>query len=326
MLAKNFKKYFLNEDSLVASYEWIRDLFRDTPEGLSTSEEEIFIDLTSSEKLKGNLVEARQDEDFSCAYGSKYAVSGLVLHSLRNSALEIKCINCSQLHSADSKLCPKWKTEKQIPEIKTNENISYFEARKLIVPQLTQTYAQAIKPSTISTTTQTDPNITNIFCPPLQCLKPYLLQIRCLVPRFQCLPSPRLIFIYSSAIIPTAIIPTIQKTKTCSLTTPNKFNALSTETLPESVPTTCNSEHSDAPKIPQWVKRTSRNRRKRPKVQKPEIEIKMAPHRPKRSALTEYATDEKDMITYDVEEQELEKYPTDKFTIKEGPTNFPKGY
>ncbi|GFU76468.1 zinc finger BED domain-containing protein 5 [Trichonephila clavipes] len=55
MLAKNFKKYFLDEDSLVASYEWIRDLFQDTPEELSTSEEEIFIDFTSSEKLKGNF-------------------------------------------------------------------------------------------------------------------------------------------------------------------------------------------------------------------------------------------------------------------------------
>ncbi|GFV28135.1 kinesin-like protein [Trichonephila clavipes] len=56
MLAKNFKKYFLDEDSLVASYEWIRDLFQDTPEGLSTSEEEIFIDFAPSEKLKGNFV------------------------------------------------------------------------------------------------------------------------------------------------------------------------------------------------------------------------------------------------------------------------------
>ncbi|GFW23409.1 uncharacterized protein TNCV_3805071 [Trichonephila clavipes] len=52
MLAKNFKKNFLDEDSLVASYERIRDLFQDTPEGLSTSEEEIFIDFTSSEKIK----------------------------------------------------------------------------------------------------------------------------------------------------------------------------------------------------------------------------------------------------------------------------------
>ncbi|GFX44285.1 uncharacterized protein TNCV_4376731 [Trichonephila clavipes] len=56
MLAKNFKSIFLDEDSLVASYEWIRDLFQDTPEGLTTSEEEIFIDFTSSEKLKAIFV------------------------------------------------------------------------------------------------------------------------------------------------------------------------------------------------------------------------------------------------------------------------------
>ncbi|GFV27718.1 hypothetical protein TNCV_4169401 [Trichonephila clavipes] len=52
----------------------------------------------------------------------------------------------------------------------------------------------------------------------------------------------------------------------------------------------------------------------------------MAPHRPRKSAPTEYATDEEDMITYDVEEEELEQDSTDKFAIKEGPTNFPKGY
>ncbi|GFV77990.1 hypothetical protein TNCV_1441 [Trichonephila clavipes] len=45
-------------------------------------------------------------------------------------------------------------------------------ARKLIVPQLTQTYAQAAQSSTISTTTQTEPNTTNITCPPLHCRKP----------------------------------------------------------------------------------------------------------------------------------------------------------
>ncbi|GFU65082.1 RNA-directed DNA polymerase from mobile element jockey [Trichonephila clavipes] len=95
-----------------------------------------------------------------------------VRHSSTDCTLEPKCINSAQSHSSDSKLCQKWKLEKQIQEIKTNRNISFFEARKLIVPQLTQTYAQATKPSTISTTTQTDPNITNIICPPLQYLKP----------------------------------------------------------------------------------------------------------------------------------------------------------
>ncbi|GFX36599.1 hypothetical protein TNCV_2031791 [Trichonephila clavipes] len=46
------------------------------------------------------------------------------------------------------------------------------EVRKLIAPQLSQTYAQVTKPTAISTTTQTDPNITEIICPPLQCLSP----------------------------------------------------------------------------------------------------------------------------------------------------------
>ncbi|GFV64317.1 uncharacterized protein TNCV_2502351 [Trichonephila clavipes] len=93
-------------------------------------------------------------------------------HSSTDCTLKPKCVNCTQSHPSYSKLWPKWKLEKQIQEIKTNKNISYFEARKLIVPQLTRTYAQATKPSTVSTTTQTDPNITNIICPPLQCLKP----------------------------------------------------------------------------------------------------------------------------------------------------------
>ncbi|GFS86202.1 zinc finger BED domain-containing protein 5 [Trichonephila clavipes] len=56
IFAKNFKKNFLDEDNLIASYEWIMDLFQGTPEGLATSEEEIFIDFTPSEKLKGNFV------------------------------------------------------------------------------------------------------------------------------------------------------------------------------------------------------------------------------------------------------------------------------
>ncbi|GFX04284.1 uncharacterized protein TNCV_3974331 [Trichonephila clavipes] len=73
---------------------------------------------------------------------------------------------------ADSKLCPKWRTEKQIQEIKTNKNISYLEARKLIVTQTSQTYAQVAKTSTATTSTQTDENITKIVCPALKLLQP----------------------------------------------------------------------------------------------------------------------------------------------------------
>ncbi|GFT69241.1 RNase H domain-containing protein [Trichonephila clavipes] len=95
-------------------------------------------------------------------------------HSSTDCTLEPKCINCSQIHTADSKLCPKWKTEKEIQTIKTNKNISYFEARKLIAPQFSQTYAQVAKPSIATSSTQTDENITKVKCPPLQILKPLL--------------------------------------------------------------------------------------------------------------------------------------------------------
>ncbi|GFX77694.1 uncharacterized protein TNCV_1106111 [Trichonephila clavipes] len=46
------------------------------------------------------------------------------------------------------------------------------EARKLIVPQLVQTYAQATKPSIVSNPTQTDENITKVKCPILNLLQP----------------------------------------------------------------------------------------------------------------------------------------------------------
>ncbi|GBM39052.1 hypothetical protein AVEN_119754-1 [Araneus ventricosus] len=52
MLARNFKKYFLADDILVASYKCVRDPFQNTPEGLSSAEEEIFIDFMASGEIK----------------------------------------------------------------------------------------------------------------------------------------------------------------------------------------------------------------------------------------------------------------------------------
>ncbi|GFT64105.1 hypothetical protein TNCV_5139711 [Trichonephila clavipes] len=75
--------------------------------------------------------------------------------------------------------------------------------------------------------------------------------------------------------------------------------------------------------VQQFPKRNYRNRRKRPKVQKLDIEIKIAPHRSRKAAPTEITTDDDDMITYDVEEEELEQDPPNKFTIDEDPLNFP---
>ncbi|GFU00675.1 uncharacterized protein TNCV_4818391 [Trichonephila clavipes] len=93
-------------------------------------------------------------------------------HSSTDCRLEQKCVNCSQPHTFDSKLCSKWKAEKEIHTIKTNRNLPYPEARKLVSPQLSQTSVQVAKPSTVISTTQTGEHITKIKCPPLQLLPP----------------------------------------------------------------------------------------------------------------------------------------------------------
>ncbi|GFT32888.1 uncharacterized protein TNCV_5039211 [Trichonephila clavipes] len=267
-------------------------------------------------------------------------------HSSTDCTLEPKCVNCTQSHPSDSKLCQKWKIEKQIQEIKTNKSISYFEARRLIVPQLTQTYAQAARPSTISTATQTDPNLSNIICPPLQCLTPIssknpLPSTSSSVSTFTTSSSSTQDNLLPS---PSGILPTIQsesllqipistttttpspgnnlntlvsplETETRSRTPPAKLNSVSTENLHESVPNESNSEHSTAAEAQQIVKRKSRNRRKRSKIQKPDIEIKRVPHRSRNATPTEITTDDEDMITYDMEEEELEQDP---FILPEG--------
>ncbi|GFX92371.1 RNA-directed DNA polymerase from mobile element jockey [Trichonephila clavipes] len=256
-----------------------------------------------------------------------------------SNAREQKCVNCTQSHPSDSKLCQKWKIEKQIQELKTNINISYFEARRLIVPQLTQTYAQAARPSTISTASQTDPNLSNIICPPLQCLTPIssknpLPGTSCSVSTFTTSSSSTQDNLLPS---PSSILPTIQsesllqipiptttttspgnnlntlvsplETETRSRTPPAKLHLVSTENLHESVPNESNSEHSTAAETQKIIKRKSRNRRKRPKVQKPDIDIQRVPHKSRHATPTEITTDEEDMITYDVEEEELEQDP-----------------
>ncbi|GFT69136.1 RNase H domain-containing protein [Trichonephila clavipes] len=49
----------------------------------------------------------------------------------------------------------------------------------------------------------------------------------------------------------------------------------------------------------------------------------MAPHKPRKSATTDYTTDDEVLIMSVVQEEELE---SDKFAIKEWPQNFPKGF
>ncbi|GFW95670.1 putative RNA-directed DNA polymerase from transposon BS [Trichonephila clavipes] len=234
-------------------------------------------------------------------------------HASTDCSLEPKCINCSQPHTADSKLCPKWKTEKQIQEIKTNKNITYVEARKLIVPQLVQTYAKVAKPSIVNNSTQTDENITKIKCPPLNLLQPLSS-----LPKQNKLISTPVISMSSSStqaeLLPSTSskaaavlqlgppIPMSNDILSNNMFTPiesssNVSTSLSNDIQPPSTSSTVRDSKQNS-------KTRIRKRKKEflKKLNEEKIEIKMAPYRRKKPAPTDYTTDEEDIITYDVEE------------------------
>ncbi|GFW78901.1 uncharacterized protein TNCV_2059221 [Trichonephila clavipes] len=212
-------------------------------------------------------------------------------HASSDCSLEQKCVNCSQPHSADSKLCPKWKIEKEIQTIKTNRNISYIEARKFLTPQPSQTYAQVAKSITVNSSSQTDETITKILLNLLHQLRqnsypPHLLLVASL----------------SKSQPPTSVIDTAPTTSN-SLS----ISAASSSSTACSVLETTTTTSNTIPTISQDTTQTSKPRRKKrpPKNQsntiKPKIEIKTASYRPRKPAPTEYSTDDEDMIVYDVE-------------------------
>ncbi|GBO45586.1 hypothetical protein AVEN_55949-1 [Araneus ventricosus] len=91
---------------------------------------------------------------------SKCSVIG---HSANDCTSDPKCRNYSQAHIADSKLCPQFKTEKKIQELRVRKNISYLEAKKLIPEQKSVTYAQTVK-TCLPQSTQTVDYTTKIHC------------------------------------------------------------------------------------------------------------------------------------------------------------------
>ncbi|GFX44407.1 uncharacterized protein TNCV_1394281 [Trichonephila clavipes] len=228
----------------------------------------------------------------SCHGQLTCSICASVGHSSTDCTLKPKCVNCFQSHSSDSKLCSKWKTEKEIQAIITNRNISYVETRKLIAPQLSQTYAQAVKPSTVTTTTQTDENITKIVCQILKLLQPLV-----------SIPKP----------IMTSKIPVVNKSSTTtqanllpstsSVTVTSSSESRPSIPLIDTTPATSNRFSSSS--TSQDAKRTSKSRKKRrPKRSiTSKIDIQLTPHKPKKSTLLQDTSDE-DMIIYDVEEEE----------------------
>ncbi|GFW56120.1 uncharacterized protein TNCV_3852881 [Trichonephila clavipes] len=242
-------------------------------------------------------------------------------HSSTDCTLEPKCINCSQPHTADSKLCPKWKTEKQIQEIKTNRNITYVEARKLIVPQTSHTYAQAAKSSNKTSSTQTDENITKIKCPPLELLQLLSSTTRTNVSistpdvstsssstQNQLLPSTSSISTSNSESQPP--IPTCTDAHSNNMVTPIES---SSSIIPTSSSQSVLQPPSDSNTVQDGKKLAKARSRKRKKellkkMKEAIIDLKMNPHRPKKPASDESTTDEEEMIVYDVED-EIESNP-----------------
>ncbi|CAH1106560.1 unnamed protein product [Psylliodes chrysocephalus] len=61
----------------------------------------------------------------------------------------IRCVNCDGTHSARSKDCPIYKQEFAIQELKTKENLSYFDAKRKVAaktPRPNKSYSQVIRP------------------------------------------------------------------------------------------------------------------------------------------------------------------------------------
>ncbi|GFT94173.1 RNase H domain-containing protein [Trichonephila clavipes] len=238
-------------------------------------------------------------------------------HASSDCTLEQKCVNCSQPHSADSKLCPKWKIEKEIQTIKTNRNISYIEARKFITPQPSQTYAQVAKSMTVNNSSQTDETITKIVCPPLKLLQPLITILKPIM-------SPSIPEVIKSStstqaeLVPSTSSVTVASPSQSSPpnsvidTTPTTSNSLSISAASSSsksvIPPPSDSyKVQDAKKL---AKARSRKRKKEllKKMKEAIVDIKMNPHRPKKPASDESTSDEEEMIVYDVED-EIESNP-----------------
>jgi hypothetical protein len=94
----------------------------------------------------------------NCKKPKSCAKCGLDDHAPNLCTNPTKCVNCEGDHPSYFSTCPVWKVEKEICKVKTLQNISYPEARKLVKSTTsTTTYAKkASKQPTISVGTQTE--------------------------------------------------------------------------------------------------------------------------------------------------------------------------
>ncbi|XP_071114712.1 uncharacterized protein [Haliotis cracherodii] len=85
-------------------------------------------------------------------------------HDSTDCSAEIKCSNCKGQHLASSRLCPEWLQQSKILKLKHEQNISFYDAKKLIESQspqspLSRTFSAAVTtsaPPTASISIQTE--------------------------------------------------------------------------------------------------------------------------------------------------------------------------
>ena len=69
----------------------------------------------------------------------------------------MKCVNCNGEHTAYSKNCPRWITEKEIQRVRTERKISFPEARKIVEGVNKQpSFASVVAKQVVSVGCQTD--------------------------------------------------------------------------------------------------------------------------------------------------------------------------
>lgn len=71
----------------------------------------------------------------------------------------IKCVNCKGPHSARSKLCPVFKQENTIQRVKTLGQLSYVEAKKIVMTEKTPITGKSYAQTTACNTSSVSPEI-----------------------------------------------------------------------------------------------------------------------------------------------------------------------
>ena len=100
---------------------------------------------------------------------AKCSVSGHDDLSCVVSENSFKCANCSGDHPSWSRLCPKFVSEQKVCDFQVRNDVSFFEARRVVLRDSARTYSAVVSKSTSSFSTQTD---LSLDCQGDRCLVP----------------------------------------------------------------------------------------------------------------------------------------------------------